>query len=137
MADRTLVWTIEKSEGNPTHMMPAYYMEAEYEPVAVRIYAHTAPVTSATFEIYDDGVSIMNDSAWNYAAYRANTQAYSEVRTIELPAGANSDEMAEDFSETPIEAGSWVTCSLTNDGGARKITVLMDLERISEGNEDE
>jgi hypothetical protein len=136
MADKTLVWSVKRCDGNPTTMLPAYYIESEYEPIAVRIYAETAPIMDATFEIYDDGVSIMNDNAYKYSTYIANSPAYQGTYYFILPKGANSDEMAEDFNANNLDIGSWVTCSILNDGGAKNITVQLDLNRISESGEE-
>ncbi len=137
MADRTLIWSAKRCDGNPTTMLPAYYIEVDYEPVAVRIYAESAPgIEEAVFEIYDDGVSIMSDIAFRYLTYISNTATYRGTYTTKLPKGANSDEMAEDFNATPIKVGSWVTCAIKADGGARNITVQLDLNRVSEPSED-
>jgi len=46
MADRILTWHRHKIDGDETRIGPTYYMDAEYEPLAVRIYAETAPKES-------------------------------------------------------------------------------------------
>jgi len=61
MADSILVWAIERYPGQPV-IMPAYYVDVDYEPVAVRIYAQEAPhADDATFDILCNGTSIFKD----------------------------------------------------------------------------
>ncbi len=137
MADRILTWSVKRCDGNPTTILPAYYMESEYTPTAVRIYAETAPtVDDAEFEILDDGVSIMNDHQYSYSTYAANTAVYTGVYTIHLPINSTVDEMAEDFREEVIAAGSWVTCQIRQDGGGKNFTIQMELDKVSESDED-
>ncbi len=138
MADRILTWSCKRCEGNPTVLLPAYFLEGDYTPTAVRIYADTAPdVEDAEFEIYDDGVSSMNDKDYNYSTYAANTATYSGTYEIHLPKGENIDEMAEDFNNTSIEKGSWITCAIRKDGGGKNFTVQLELEKLSESDEDD
>jgi len=138
MADRVLTWFVDKFAGDPTTMHPAYYMDGEYVPVAVRIYAETGPsLDGATFEIRDDGTSIMCDNTYTYAAYVANSATYTGTFTFELPKGETSDDMAEDFKSIPIAAGSWMTCVMRSSGADEKnITVQLELNRLSESDEE-
>jgi hypothetical protein len=139
MADRILTWFVDRFNGNPTTMPPAYYMDAEFVPVAVRIYAEHGPsLDDATFEIYDDGVSIMNDRTYLEATYVANTATYQGDYTFMLGKGETVDEMAEDFKTSVIEQGSWLTCAMKSTGADEKnITVQLELNRVSESEEEE
>lgn len=139
MADRILSFWLDKHKGGDTMMLPAYYLEADYSVKAVRIHAETAPGDDdALFEIYDDGVSIMEDHDYRYTTYITNTATYSGDTTIHLSKDATEDTMAEDFVlDSEIEAGSWITCYMTQSGGNPKnVTVQLELERLSEGDED-
>ncbi len=137
MADRTLIWSAKRCEGNPTTLLPAYYMEGDYEKVAVRIHAEDAPVDEdAQFEIYADGESIMNDHLYNYDDYIANTATYTGETMIHLPVDDTEDTMAEDFSNDNIEAGTWVTCAFLKDGGGKNFTIILELNRLSDSDEE-
>lgn len=138
MADRILTFSAKRCDGDPTVMLPAYYIETDLSPVAVRIYAVDAPdVTEAEFEIYDDGVSIMNDKSFSLETYQANTSTYSGTHEIFLGKGENSEEMAEDFNDNVMEHGSWITCVMKKDGGGKNFTVILELAKVSESGEDE
>ena len=138
MANKVLVWSVHRCDGNPTVMLPSHYIESDVAPLAVRIYAVTAPdYDEAKFEIYDDGVSIMGDRNYSYSTYIANTaNPPAASRDIFLGKGENSEEMAEDFNDNTIEVGSWMTCVLTQDGGGRDFTVVLELENLSESDEE-
>lgn len=138
MADRILTWSVHKCTGNPTVMLPSHYIEADFAPVAVRIYAVKAPdYDEAKFEIYDDGVSIMEDHAYNYNTYIANTATYSGTYEFFLGKNENAEEMAENFKEVPIETGSWLTCVLKQAGGGMDFTVILELDKLSEEEDSE
>lgn len=122
------------SHGNETRMSPsAYYIETEYEKVAVRIYAEVAPIRDAKIDILDDGVSIFSNrtsKAYNITSGADITGATTTEAV--LPEGQTSDEVAEDFNETLIEEGSWVYCNLVDAGGGRNFTVQLELHQVSE-----
>ncbi len=60
MADRTLTWYHQGGvRGDESRTGETYYLDVDYEPVAVRIHAETAPdLGDAQFDIRADGVSI-------------------------------------------------------------------------------
>lgn len=137
MADRVLTFSAKRCDGDPTIMLPAYFVEGDFTPIAVRIHAEDAPdVEDARFDILDDGVSIMHDHEYTYSEYIANTATYSGATFIELGKNQTSEEMAEDLLETPIEAGSWITCVLHRDGGGKNFTVVLELETLDEPDEE-
>lgn len=112
-------------------MLPAYYIEEDCEVTSVRIYTETAPtIEDARFEVYDDGVSIMSDHSYNYDTYKADTANYTANTYITLPQDATTDEMAEDFDTNNIDAESWVTCKCIRAGGAKNITIQLELDII-------
>ncbi len=135
--NRILVFHFHETSGNSIRMAPsAYYIDGEYQKVAVRIYAETAPTRDAKFNIYTDGVSIFcnhTGKAYNVATGVDITgaDAYEAV----LPANQSSEEFAEDFNDTLIEEGSWVYCNLVDSGGGKNFTVQLELYRVSEGEE--
>jgi len=118
-------------------MAPAYYMDAEYAKVAVRIYAEDAPYSDAKFDIFDDGVSIFSNRTNRAVNATSGVDITGDADTnAVLTAGQQSEEMAEDFNDNIIEEGSWVYCSLVNTGGGRNFTVQLELHPTSEGEED-
>lgn len=136
MADRILTFSIADPFGSSKQMLPAYFLEAECEVKAVRIHTGTAPLTEELeFDIYDDGVSIMNDNEYLYATYRADTANYSGSTTLHLGIGETDNEMVEDFNNNIISPGSWITCQCIKGGGAKDITVQLEIDIISESDE--
>ncbi len=132
--NRLLVFHYHETSGNEVRMAPsAYYMDAEYDKVSVRIYAEDAPTRDAKINIFDDGVSIFSNRtnrAWNRTTGVEITgaDAYEAI----LPANQNSEEIAEDFNEDVIGEGSWVWCNLVDDGGGKNFTVQLELHQVSE-----
>jgi hypothetical protein len=138
MADKQLIWsTLRYPESGI--MLPAYYLENEYEPVAVRIHADSAPkVEAATIDIFDDGVSIFNDHEADSNNLSFN-YLYQHVpnTTVGIEPEETDELMAEDFrDDLTLEAGSWITCKMYSDGGARNVTVILELNKITESDED-
>ena len=131
--NRIYTFHIHETSGNEIRMAPsAYYMDAEYDKVAVRIYAEKAPTRDAKINIFDDGVSIFSNRtnrAWNRTTGVEITgaDAYEAI----LPANQNSEEIAEDFNEDVIEEGSWVWCNLVDAGEGKNFTVQLELHQVS------
>jgi hypothetical protein len=88
-----------------------YYMEQDYIPLHVRIYAREPAVSGdVEIDIKDDGVSIFETSCF-------------------LGESDHETEMAEDFlEELTIEQGSWVSFDVKKLGGAHGITVQLELD---------
>ncbi len=63
MADRVLTWHIPEIKGTG-RQGPTFYVEDDYEEIAVRVHAETAPVDGELqIDILDDDVSIFNNKA--------------------------------------------------------------------------
>jgi len=139
MANRILTWSFNRfPEGGV--LSPAHYIETDYAPVAVRIHADSMPkVTDAKFNIFNDGVSIFRDTTEVVNSHDINYQMRHVPTTdIELVAGDASDLMAEDFRDGLVfEAGSWVTCKVTSDGGARNVSINLELQPVSDSEEED
>ena len=109
-ADRILTWGFENIDRDGTEQGPAYYMDRDYTPVAVRVLARRVPDAAAlTFSINDDGVSIF-------------------ARTPRLEKGDTQEDDAEEFPKNPgtIAEGSIVTLDVTPNG-AKGISVHLEL----------
>ncbi len=133
--NRLLIFHYHDTSGNEARMAPsAYYMDGEYDKVAVRIYAERAPIRDAKIDIFDDGVSIFSNRvnrAWNQTTgVEITGDATTEAI---LPSGQNSEDMAEDFTADLIEEGSWVYCNLVDSGDGYNFTVQLELSPVSEG----
>ena len=132
--NRLLIFHHHDTAGNNVRMAPsAYYIDGEYDKVAVRIYAGTAPVRDAEIDIFDDGVSIFSNRTsrtWNITTGVETTGA--DATEAILPAGENSEELAEDFTNSVIEKGSWLHCNLVDAGGGKDFTVQVELHQVSE-----
>ena len=139
MSKRVLTWNTLKSDGNLYSIGATYYIEADYEPVAVRLYAEVAPdVEDAEFNIYNNGETIFQNRASDtyYVTGGVQTKA-TPVTNVILTKGENDEVFAGDFKDTVIEGGSWVSCNLIKDGGGKNFTVQLDLVRLSEEDENE
>jgi len=135
---RTLAFHHHGESGNEIRMLPAYYIEADYAKVAVRVNAEYAPTSDAKIDIFDDGVSIFNNNALTLTnVTTGKTTVGTVATTVSLIAGENSEVHAEDFNDTVIDKGSWVHCNLVNGGGGKNFTVLLELENLSEEDEPE
>jgi len=132
--NRLLIFHFHDTSANEARMAPsAYYMDAEYGKVSVRIYAGTAPLRDAKINIYDDGTSIFSNrtSRAVHATTGADITGADAYEAI-LAAGQSSEEVAEDFNDTVIDEGSWVYCNLVDSGGGRDFTVQLELHQTSE-----
>jgi len=132
--NRLLIFHLHDTSGNEARMAPsAYFMDAEYDKVSVRIYAATAPVRDAKINIYDDGVSIFsNRTNRAYSPTSGADITGDDIYEAVLSAGQNSEDIAEDFNSNLIEEGSWVYCNLVDAGGGRDFTVQLELHQVSE-----
>ena len=112
MADRILVWYMENIDRDGVDMGPAFYIEQDYTPVAVRVMARrSADASNLQFTIKDDGVTIFS-------------------RQGTLTKGATLDDAAEELPKNPprIAEGSLVTLDVTPNG-AKGITVQLELDK--------
>ncbi len=133
MSNRTLTWNALSADGNKLSIGATYYIDAEYEPIAVRIYAEKAPdVEDAEFNIYDDGVTIFADrsSPTFYITGGVETVA-DPVTNLVLEKGENSNDAAQDFLESlELVKGSWISCNLIKDGGGRNFSIHLELTEV-------
>ena len=140
MADRVLTFHRESGAG-AGRMGPAYFIEADYTPTTVRIHSEETPtVGAAEFDIFDDGVSIFDNRASIIKALpsrRGPTTSQGTSTTVVLSEGDSVEEMAEDFNDNVIERGSWVTCELFKSGNGRNYTVLLELRKLTEDDEED
>ena len=137
MSNRILTFH-QTAGGNPQRIGPTYYMEADYTPIAVRIYAVNAPTRDAQVDIYDDGVSIFTNNTpriINQTTGKDETGAATTAAV--LTKGQNSEDVAEDFGTTQIDKGSWVHCMLRDSGGGNNFTVQLELFSPDEPLEEE
>ncbi len=136
MGTRILTFHHQEPIGNETRIGPTYYIEADYIPTAVRIYAEFAPVRDAKINIFDDGVTIFENRTPKVIN---NTSGKDEtgVATVEavLSSGCHSTEFSGNLKEDPIEEGSWVHCNLVDAGGSRNFTVHLEVKRLSSEDE--
>jgi hypothetical protein len=138
MADRVLTWSFNRfPEGGI--LTPAYYMEADYAPLAVRTHALSVPkVNDAEFDIMVDGVSIFVDRDESEDKTNVNYQI-QHVPDTSIPLSPNDgdDAMADNFrDDLTLEEGSWVTCKVVTDSGARNVTIQFELQAVSESDEE-
>jgi len=126
--NRLLVFHQHGHVPNNTRLSPsAYYIEADYTKVAVRIYAGTAPDTDAKFDIFDDGVSIFAEQGSE--SLNKVTGVISTIGSgTSITLRQNSEEAAEVFNDNLIEEGSWVHCEVVDTGAGKDFTVILELE---------
>ena len=122
-----LTWHDSEQQGDG-QFGPAYYISVPVSKFAVRIHAETAPmVDDATFEILDDGASIMSDRASTTVSDTVPDVAGTAITTAVLLKDATTAELAGHFNDTDIEPGSWITCELVNNGGGKNFTIQVEL----------
>ena len=141
MADRILTWHEPDLNGNHGRIGPTYYIESDYEPVAVRIQAVVAPDGGELeIDILDDGVSIFENRTsrlTNPTDVIGKTIDFGTPSTIAvLSKGENTEVDAETFiTDLTIESGSWVYCEIVNQGDCRNVTVHLELAKLSDPEE--
>lgn len=122
MADRILNWYIEEVLGDGTNQGPSFYLENNYSlPAEVRVYAGKSPdSTDLQIDIKDDGVSL-----------------FTNLPTLQK--GANGLDWWEDFNDdlTLMAKYSLITLDITQSGGAKKITVQLELNKEHEEKDEE
>lgn len=118
MADRILEWYLDTLVDDQFSRGAVFIMDRDYQPRVVRIHAKRAPGEDVTFDIRDDGVSIMGG-----------------IAPI-LYKGKNLEDVAEDFTvaATTIERYSAVTLHLT---GGHTSGISVQLELVAETDDDE
>lgn len=137
---RILTWHSFEKMRNGDRIGPTYYMNAEYQPVAVRIHAETAPsLSDAEVDIFVDDVSIFTNRATTYkvaSTVKGSTTTSDPVKTtVFLPIGDNIEVDAEDLIGNPIGEGSWVHCELVEDGACENLSVHLELIEVNEEDE--
>lgn len=131
MNKRILVFHRKDAINNEIRIGPTYYMDADYLPVAVRIYAEDAPTSDAKVDIFDDDVSIFYDRASTSVSTLGVRTAQDAATEAILMEGENSADWAGNLkSEDVIEEGSWVHCNLVDSGCGKNFTVQLELERL-------
>lgn len=121
--------------GGGSRIGAAYYMEADYSPVAVRIEAEKAPSDGELeVDIYDDGVSIFTNTAAVFSAAPTTKgptlTSNPSKTTVSLTVGQTHEELVANFKSGNIAEGSWITCKIFENRGASNITVQLELEEI-------
>lgn len=125
-----LVFHLHGHAGSNTMLSPsAYYISGECTPVAVRLYAGTAPDEDAEFDILDDGETIFGTS--EYTTVHNTTGVITEHSSVGYPtlmAGETSEVTDDNFNDNIIEEESWITCQVRDTGNGRDFTVILELE---------
>lgn len=134
---RILIFHGKESVGDKVRLGATYYLDADYEPLTVRIYASDAPEADAKIDIFANGVSIFADNASKTFSAATGYNTPTPVTTATLPAGQNTEEYAEDFALDMLERGLWVHCNLEDTGGGGNFTVQLELIQVSEDDESE
>jgi len=135
MADRIIIWHIPTLPA----ITPTFYIDRDYEPVALRIYADVAPrAGDLLVDVLDDGVSIMNDNAdptisFNladaYIEYSSQSAAFTVGETITggtsgATARVESDRLGRLMLSNP--SATAFTKGETITGGASASTATVD-----------
>ena len=137
MADRILTWHRPSGAGSG-RMGPAYFIEAEYTPTAVRIHAERGPQNSdAEFNIFDDGETIFANRGEDTKDSFGNVISTTSEFTAVLPAGDFEEVIAEDFNNNVIAVGSWMTCELVKASDGLNYTVHLELRKSTEDEEED
>lgn len=128
MSTRFLTFHATEQVNDGTRMSPsAYYIDRDSVPIAVHIYAESAPTSDAFVDIFDDGVSIFTNRT------QKEVHPVTGVINVGIPltatflgAGQNAEEAAQVFIGETIEEGSWIHATL-KCGGGRNFSVQMEV----------
>ena len=119
--------------------MPAFYMERDYVPEKLRIYAAQAPNGGdCEIDIRDDGTTILSSRGRRPESTTATRLTGTAKTTAVLPKGANLEEDADDFltTDSTIAAGSVLTCHEIDLNGAKNVTVQLELDSADDEDEE-
>jgi len=113
----------------------AFYMDADYEPVAVRLQAEKASSDGELeIDIYKDGVSIFTNTAADFAVAPTTkgptVTSDTEKTSISLAVGQTHEELIANFKDENLEEGSWITCKVIDLRGGENISVQLELNKI-------
>jgi len=130
--NRFLIFHLHDTVGNNTRMAPAYFMDADYIPVIVRILAEGVPVREAKVDIFDDGVSIFeNRASTSVHPTTGVITTQAEATEAILDTGETLAELTGNLkTDVAIDEGSVVYCNLVDAGGGKNFTVQLELERL-------
>ena len=128
MGTRFLTFHKTEPAGNEIRMSPsAYFIERNYTPIAVRIYAEKAPLVDAFVDIFVGGVSIFNDRTPTQYELSTGIDITGEALTAGcIGAGQTSENYAEDFALETIAKDSWVYATI-QCGGGRNFSVQFEI----------
>jgi hypothetical protein len=138
MADKTLVWFFPDAPHQK--LQPTYYAEEDFEKSALRIIADVAPVSDCLIDIFvsnytgTEKVSIFNNHFLDPMEMNTPPSAIPNT-TINLPAGKTVDIAAENFTDGEIAEGQLITCQMFASGGAKNVTVILELNRLTKQSE--
>lgn len=112
MADRILTWYVDQPEAGSVSQGQIFCLDQDYQlPAVVRFYAKSAPdAADLVLDIKDDGVSIFTNKPT-------------------LQKGQSGQDWWEDFDPSlhNMEKYSWVSLEFSQTGGAKGITVQLEL----------
>lgn len=130
--NRHLTWLYDSVRGTGSQVGPAYFIEHDCIPVAVRIHSEVAPdVEDAEFEILRDGVSVMNNrDSIQYNETTGKVISDTSTTSVVLAKGCTSADYDSDFSSDMIVGEAWLTCTLVKDGSGRYITIDMEVQEV-------
>jgi hypothetical protein len=135
VADRTLIWFFPDAPHQ--RQQPTYFAEEDFEKSAVRIIADEAPVSDCVIDIFvadytgTGKVSIFNNRVASMLDGSTVARFPSDT-TVNLPKGRKIDIAAENFTQEDITEGQCITCQMVTNGGAKNITVILELNRVAE-----
>lgn len=128
--NKFLTFHLHGTTGNEAVMLPAYYIDGDYDKVAVRIYAEKAPTRDAKFDIYVDGVSIFESRGVVAADSFDILGTVNDYTYCQLTANNTTEEMAEDFTDDTLSEGEWITCYCKDAGGGKDFTIQLELSPV-------
>jgi hypothetical protein len=129
--DKSLTWHFQRGE----RRFASYYLDKDYRPVAARIYAEGAPTSDFEVDILAEGVSIFADTVGASQSHGTTPGHENPASTYaRLLPGENTETDADNFCTEDISG--WLTLQVGSDGGASNVSVQLDLERVSEEDEE-
>ncbi len=135
MADRVLTWHAPERTGDGLRIGPAFYMDEDYTPGAVRLQVETAGrVLDAEVDILDDGVTIFADRTTTQqvsTSTKGPTTSRGAAKTTAVLVEGDTVEEGEDsfVAGVTLLKGSWVTCKVTKYGDAKNLSVHLEMDR--------
>jgi len=127
---RYLTWYIETPNENKAREGPTFILDKDYDIKALRMYSTIAPDgDDLEIDILDDGSTIFGSTTTTTDGYVADVSYTARADRPMLQPGEHDEVEFEGFRDDDyMEEGSEVYLQFVSTGGAKGVTVILEIE---------